>query len=210
MSSVSRCQPLVSSRLPNRAASSLVGTTPVVARLLAFLTTGVASAKTGPDASPALPRLFSATVVASENGVSVRVASVNEGAATPRVSSSGVPASENSFRLAIVVRNSRRKVGNFCSAASSSGPWAAVAWAASPEWAKKPTTCSFSRVSGVRIASESTASWASWSFCSVSVLNSLSTSRRVGLARLIVSSRSSPRPARPAPSSLKISRKRCA
>jgi hypothetical protein len=41
-------------------------------------------------------RLFSATVVASENGVSVRVASVSDGAATPRSFSSGVPASENS------------------------------------------------------------------------------------------------------------------
>ena len=89
-------------------------------------------------------------------------------------------------------------------------PCSELASAASPEWARKPTTCSFSRVSGSRISCESAASWASWSFCSVSSPKSWSTSRRVGLARLIAASRSSPRPARPAPSSLKISRKRCA
>ena len=103
-------------------ASSVVGTTPLFARSRALRTTGSASRKIGPEASPVSPRLFSATVVASENGVRVRVASVSEGAALPRSEKTGVAASEKPCRLRIVRRNSRRKVGNLRSDASSSGP----------------------------------------------------------------------------------------
>ena len=52
MSSVSRCQPFVSSRLPKRAASSWVETTPLFASLLAVLTTGVQAGDEHEDTFP--------------------------------------------------------------------------------------------------------------------------------------------------------------
>ena len=81
------------------------------ARSRAFFTTGSASAKIGPEASPASPRLFSETVSASENGVRVpgrvgqrrrRVAEVFE----HRRARVG-----EVFRLAIVWRNSAQEGG---------------------------------------------------------------------------------------------------
>ena len=159
---------------------------------------------------PPLPRLFSATVVASENGVSVRVASVSDGAATPRSSSSGVPASENSLRFVIVSRNSARKVGNF----SSDGFQFGAVFGAR-----------FGRFAGVGEEADHVFFFARQRFEDFlrvggqlgelvllfgQLLKRFVDARRVGLARLIAASRSPPRPARPAPSSLKISRKRCA
>ena len=73
------------------------------------------------------PSDFSETVEAAENGVSRRVASVNDGAALPSAAKVGVAASEKPCRLRIVVRNSRRKAGNFCSEASRSAPRSALA-----------------------------------------------------------------------------------
>ena len=118
----------------------MVGTTPDFARLPALTTTGSASRKIGPAASPVSPRLFKATVDASENGVRVRVASVSEGAARPRSEKTGAAASEKPLKAIIVWRNSRRKVGNLRSEASSAGPRSAVACAAAPELARKPAT----------------------------------------------------------------------
>ena len=65
-------------------------------------------------------------------------------------------------------------------------------------------TCARSRASGAMIVSESTASCSSWSFWRASSRSTSSTSRSAGLARRITSLRSSPRPARPTPSSLRM------
>ncbi len=70
-----------------------------------------------------------------------------------------------------MVRNSRRKVGNFCSDSSSSVRRFGVAWAAAPELVKKPATWARSRESGPRICSESPASWVSWSRWSLRMPN---------------------------------------
>ena len=98
------------------------------------------------------PRLFSATVDASENGVRVRVASVSEGAAWPRSAKTGVAASEKPCRLRIVSRNSRRKAGNLRSDASSSAPVSELASAAAPALERKPATWARSREQRPRIS----------------------------------------------------------
>ena len=105
--------------------------------------------RSGPEASPASPRLFSATVVASENGVSVRVASVSDGR-----------------RLAEVFEDRRAGVGEALQAAHRLAELAQEGGelpqrlfqlgrrvrrspaAAAPALAKKPATWARSRESG--------------------------------------------------------------
>ena len=65
-----------------------------------------------------------------------------------------------------------------------------------------------SRASAPMIASESPASWARTLFWRPSTASTSFVSRRAGLARSMISASSSPRAAKPAPRSLRMSRKR--
>ena len=141
----------------------------------------------------------------------MRVASVNEGAALPRSAKTGVAASEKPCRLRIVLRNSRRKAGNFRSEASSCGAAfgarlagragvgeeAGDVGALARERAQDRVGVAGQLGQPVALGGEDAEE-------AVDVAQD-----RVG-ALDQATSMSSPRPARPAPSSLKISRKRCA
>ncbi len=88
-------------------------------------------------------------------------------------------------RLRIVRRNSRRKVGNFCSDASSAAPRSALACAAAPALAKKPAT--WAALAGQRAAGSRPSRWSAGPAGRAGRRgspNRRSTSRRTGLARL--------------------------
>ena len=92
---------------------------------------------------------------------------------------------------------------------SSSAPRrSAVASATALMFSIEEATCARSRASGAMIVSESTASCSSWSFWRARILRTSSTSLSAGFARRITALRSSPRPARPTPSSLRMIEKR--
>ncbi len=166
-------------------ASSRSGTTPDFAEFA-----GLADdrcrlrAKIGPEASPASPRLFSATVVACENGVSVRVASVSEGAALPRSSNTGVPASEKPLQVGHRGPELAQEGGELLQRLFQFGAVFGARLGGGAGVGEEAGDVRRSRASGSRIASESLASWASWSRWSERMPNSVSTSRRTGLARL--------------------------
>ena len=90
------------------------------------------------------------------------------------------------------------------------GPRAARRWPRRPRSCSSiaDDTCARSRASGAMIVSESTASCSSCSFWRASSRRTSSTSLSAGLARRMTSLRSSPRPARPTPSSLRMIERR--
>ena len=107
-----------------------------------------------------------------------------------------------------MLRSSRSAFGNSLKPATMSSRRSAAALPAVAALRMKPARCWRCAASGVRIVSLSLASWASCLFCSASVARTLSVSCSAGSARRTTAARSGPRAARPAPRSLRISRKR--
>ena len=174
-------------------------------------TTGSAARRVGPASSPVAPSDFSETVEAAENGVSRRVASVNEGAALPSVGEGrrgrvgeALQAAHRRAELAqeggeLLQRGFQvraafgARLGGGAGVGEEAGDAGRVrARAARGSARSRRRAGSAGRAGALRMPS------------------SRSTSRSAGLARLTAASMSAPRPARPAPSSLKIRRKRCA
>ena len=174
------------------------------------LTTGSAATRSGPLDSAASPRSINEVVAAPENGISAFDARVSDGAAVRRSASTGVAAPENERSSTIVERSSVRKRGSFCSPASRSAPRSAVASPAIVAWLMKSATLSRFAARALRIVSESSARRSSSADCLARIASTSLVSRSAGLPRSMISPSSSPRAARPAPRSLRISRKRSA
>ena len=145
---------------------------------------------------------------ACENGPSSSRKRLMSGATSPRSDSTGVISSDSAPSRVIVGRSSRRNVGSRSKFASRSARRSAVASATALMFSIDEETRSRSRASGAMIVSPSTARLSRSSFCFASIRSSSPTSLSAGLARRITSLRSSPRPARPMPSSLTMIERR--
>ena len=191
----------VSSRLFWRSSRFFVTGLASAAKRRRSSTSGSVRTSAGRPRSVASPRLRSAGRAAFENGPSWRISRLMSGAAVFRSRATGVNWSARAPRSAISGRSSRRKPGRRSIDASMSSRRSALASATVFAWTMKSETRSFSRASGASTASESDASWPSTRFWRARILSARSVSRSAGLARWITSFSSSPRPARPTPSS---------
>ena len=163
--------------------------------------TGRAARIAGVPVSVISPSDSKAGMAAFENGPSWMTIRLMSGATAPRSVSTGVISSLSAPSRTMVGRSSRRKRGSRSMFACSASPRSAVAWATSPAFSIAPPTCSRSRASGSRIASESRARSAITSFCSARTFSTSPISFSAGSARRMTTPRSSPRPATPMPRS---------